>query len=538
MRIFTLLLKTLQEAFNADSSVGVLPSTRSNKLANTQWSRIPNALNFKIKLGEKSSLWRVLLGISKRVDTQSYVMPGRNKGMNRYIEHQIIRLRKMKKNNPDAYFRLSFFLIKNSKCFQISAINHVFRNWHRTLPVYKLKKLVSDVKKLAQKSPLEHNMDFKRVYIPKGIDTWRPLGVPTPLWRLYLHMYNNFLHTYLEDHFLESQHGFIPGRGTMSAWKQFFINGIYKAKYIYEIDLEKCFDSMSHSYIVERLKQANLPWNEIWRIMSICKSVPKMPEEELLDESRHAGGVEDTYGAEWYEIWTNSGVAQGSAIGPLLTAYVLIPFFNQLPSLSYADDAIFYDDMDFDVYVPWWGITKDSGIKLNKKKSGWVKREGRWLKPFTFLGLSFDGTNLQANTRKGSTLHLTSEIMQAVSAIEMFENNHDTHRPISSMSRELESNFGESWENLMKGKYWGFIMSRLYNGHWDMKGLFQDFEMTYNPNSWMYNYTDPQDKDITIFNSSTLASYSLFYILRNESGFINLDIPKFTDRPDEAECHF
>lgn len=324
----------------------------------------------------------------------------------------------------------------------------------------------------------------------------------------------------------------------MTAWKQFFTKGIYKAKYIYEIDLEKCFDNLSHLYIIERLQQARLPLNEITRIMSICKSVPKMPENQLLDESRHTGGKADTWNAEWYELWTTTGVAQGSAIGPLLTAYVLIPFLSQLPSLSYADDAIFYDDTDFDVYVPWWGISLDSGIRINKRKSGWLKREGKWLRPMVFLGLAFDGGTLTAHTRKGSRLQLTTEITDAVRAIEIFESNHDTHRPLSSMSRELHSNFGETWESLVKGKYWGFLMSRAYTGHWDMKGMFQDFDMTYNPNSWMSIYTDKWNKDITIFNSSTFACHSLFHILRNESGYINLDVPKFQDNPDEVEGHF
>lgn len=57
MNYISLILKTLQEAKTADMSTGVLNSVRSDKkISNSNWSRIPNALNFKIKLGEKSVL--------------------------------------------------------------------------------------------------------------------------------------------------------------------------------------------------------------------------------------------------------------------------------------------------------------------------------------------------------------------------------------------------------------------------------------------------------------------------------------------------
>lgn len=94
-------------------------------------------------------------------------MPGRNRGMNRYMEHQVRRLRILK-GNPEAYFRLSNFLIRNSKSFQVSAINHVFNNWHRNMPLNMLMAIYRRFKKITTIDPMIVEMDFKRVYIPKN----------------------------------------------------------------------------------------------------------------------------------------------------------------------------------------------------------------------------------------------------------------------------------------------------------------------------------------------------------------------------------
>lgn len=68
---------------------------------------------------------------------------------------------------------------------------------------------------------LVHNkdaaIDFKRVYIPKGENDYRPLGVPKAEWRVYLHMVNNLFSIYFENLLPDGQHGFRPGRGTLTA---------------------------------------------------------------------------------------------------------------------------------------------------------------------------------------------------------------------------------------------------------------------------------------------------------------------------------
>jgi hypothetical protein len=59
------------------------------------------------------------------------------------------------------------------------------------------------------------------------------------------------------------------------------------------------------------------------------------------------------------------GVPQGAPTSPFLSILILKDFLTQVPSISYADDPIFYSNEDF--------VIKDDpekGIILNEDKSG------------------------------------------------------------------------------------------------------------------------------------------------------------------------
>lgn len=71
-------------------------------------------------------------------------------------------------------------------------------------------------------------------------------------------MVNNMLILWFEDFILPSQHAYLPGRGTITAWRQ-VITEVIKAKNIYETDLKGFFDNISVHKINNVLRQGNVP---------------------------------------------------------------------------------------------------------------------------------------------------------------------------------------------------------------------------------------------------------------------------------------
>lgn len=586
---YSRLLDTLRQVIKSNKRDSVTKLPVSKTISQSNWRRIPNAAQFGIHLGRYSNLWQKILGILRRTSSSVKIVKGKNRPMNRYIEHQINRLRKLK-GNPNAYFRLSFFLMKNSTSFRVSAIHAVLPLWYRKQSLSQVKsintkctkiinKMQQDIREAIGIYPLFNPMKATRVYIEKANPgEWRPLGVPQPQWRLFLHMFSNFLYIFLENNFLDSQHGFIPGRGTLTAWKHFFDKEIYNYKYIYEIDLEKCFDKINHIYMGMKLAEKKVPREIRDMIIRINKSSPKLPDNEKTVEDRHKWTIMQQYASHlanifnkspvnwqdpkyrdfaWSQLvlfnpqlgvdsakrfmrsltdkeyfkeskeelewliteFTSEGVAQGTATGPILAAFTLIEFFSQENSLSYADDGLFYSNQPLDIKS-----MEKAGIVINEAKSGYVKYNGVWQKPLKYLGLQFDGSNLEARTRKGSTLKLSKDIASSLLAIDKLESSEILE--YEKDWQKLTDNVNSSWIGLMKSKHLGFIMSRLYNGDWNLERLDQDFRLTFKKGSWTDIYPSKhliRWEEIKIQNISTFASNSLSEILSGRTGLVNFN---------------
>lgn len=259
------------------------------------------------------------------------------------------------------------------------------------------------------------------------------------------------------------------------------------------------------------------------------------------------------------------GVPQGAPVSPLLAILALeLDFIKANTSLNskvvgYADDWLFFSNDD--EFIGKFDFP-DQGILLSEEKSYWVKRAGKWLKPLTFLGLTYDGeaSELKAHTRNGSRLvwteydildYMTTEGLKGVPECNYEERSQtymkpdakhqgtcckDLGDPIDCPSPTMCSTGlggarmmkqkgdvdhswvtgGKTWKDLVTSRIFGFVQSRLYQGSWNLFDFKQNFRLRYNPRS-LTGLSRKEWKtkgDLTVFTSTSFAAGSLIDLIK------------------------
>jgi len=140
----------------------------------------------------------------------------------------------------------------------------------------------------------------RRVMIPKpGIEEKRPLGIPTIDDRALQALVKLTLEPEWEAKFEPNNYGFRPGRSCHDAIGAIFDSIRYKAKYVLDADIAKCFDRIDHKALLDKVKT----------YPTLRKQLRSWLKAGVLENGNYSP--------------TNDGTPQGGVISPLLANIAL-----------------------------------------------------------------------------------------------------------------------------------------------------------------------------------------------------------------------
>ena len=167
----------------------------------------------------------------------------------------------------------------------------------------------------------------RRHYIPKpGSKTLRPLGLPTVRDRIVQEACRSMIEPIFEAEFLDNSHGFRPGRSVDTACVQVEQNLSAGRVWVVDVDIEKCYDSIPHEPLIDRVARRIADGKVLDLIRSFLKS-GVMEQMNVRHET--------------------TGTPQGGIISPVLANIYLHELDMALEArgvawVRYADDIVMF----------------------------------------------------------------------------------------------------------------------------------------------------------------------------------------------------
>ena len=249
---------------------------------------------------------------------------------------------------------------------------------------------------------------LREIPIPKKDGSIRLLKVPTIADRAWQCLVKYALEPAHEATFHARSYGFRPGRSTHDAQKVLFLNlssqNNGNTKRVLELDIEKCFDRISHKAILDRVIAPDFIISGIRRCLKSGVN-PKFPEQ---------------------------GTPQGGVVSPLLANIALNGIEQIGKSIRYADDMIFILNPDESAEILLAKIEsflRLRGMNISQKKT----KVTATIDGFDFLGWHFYVQKSNGKFRSTPSMENFQAFRKKIKDI-ITKSNYDTETKVSKLA--------------------------------------------------------------------------------------------------------
>jgi len=391
---------------------------------------------------------------------------------NKYLRKQYRRMAiALSKGDRARYFAIGDNLTKRSSYFQMVLFVNKIRFYPNNYTIGKVWKFHTEIRNILRNE--KTNLKFRRIFLPEynadgSLKKYRPLGVPSVVWRVVAASYEFLLVNLLKGNWEENQYGGMPKVGVVDAWIQILRNiGNYRT--IVGIDLAKFFDTVYLKAVDYALKDEGVPSKIIEIIHNINLNKPIIkPTEKKIEKERIKAVQEEAPiklsnkpGIFHMVNERDISLPQGLNTSPLLSQLVLnktrvfygVQKYERV--IHYVDDAVILSTHSPEMAI---GFYKDAlntsynGITISEKKTEIIRSMDfpefkiTWKRPLKFLGCEYDGQTFRANTRNGGVFEVKDAPSKIEAIIKWLELNRNSISPYPR--RDLSRLMNDSWNHM------------------------------------------------------------------------------------------